>query len=421
MENIIIQQNPHWEGKKYGGLEQRSAMNDLLRKLETRHIQVLTGIRRCGKSSVFHLLINELIKRNNPKSILSLNMDDPMFHTVWENPANFYSLIETAEKITGEKVQYLFLDEVQEVNRWENFVKSTYDSGVFRKIFVTGSNSSLLDTEYSTLLSGRYFVDKISPYSLRELFVNSGITDYYTLIKKKVAALQIVDECLEWGCFPETRKIKDAKSRSELLKNYFDSIVLKDCVARRQISDIATFKKMLLYLMSNIGAVFSYNSLGKAVESNENTVKKYLNIFADCYIVSDVSNFSFSQSVTKRNIHKLYSVDNGITNSVSYRFWDNKAKLFENFVFNELQKRQYGEITFVNAGGECDFVIKNGFDYEAVQVCYELTPENRSREIGGFNNIEKETKLNRKTIITYNQEQKIGDIEVMPVWKYFFN
>jgi predicted AAA+ superfamily ATPase len=421
MEDIIIQQNPHWEGKKYRGLMQRAVMNDLLRKLETRHIQVLTGIRRCGKSSVFQLLINELMKTDNPKSILTLNMDDPMFYLIWENSAAFYSLVETAEKITGEKVQYLFLDEVQSVTRWENFVKSAYDSNLFKKIFVTGSNSSLLDTEYSTLLSGRYFVDKISPYSLKELFVNSEIIDYYTLIKKKVTALQIIDECLEWGCFPEIGKIKDVKNRSELLKNYFDSIVLKDCVARHKISDIALFKKMLLYLMSNIGAVFSYNRLGKAVESNENTVKKYLNIFADCYIVSDVSNFSFSQSAAKRNIHKLYSVDNGITNAVSYRFWDNKAKLYENFVFNELQKQQHEEITFANAGGECDFVIKNGFEYQAIQVCYELTPENQTRETGGFVKIEKETKLSRKTIITYNQEQTIGDIEVTPVWKYFGN
>ncbi|MDR2465889.1 MAG: AAA family ATPase, partial [Prevotellaceae bacterium] len=204
MEKIIIQQNSHWEGKTYKGLLQRSVINDLLRKLEMRHIQVLTGIRRCGKSSIFRLLINELMKEHDPKTILSLNMDDPMFYFVWENPAALYSLVETAEKITGVKVRYLFLDEVQVVARWENFVKSTYDSEIFKKIFVTGSNSSLLDTEYSTLLSGRYFVDKINPYSLKELFANRGITDYYSLIKNKVTALQIVDECLEWGCFPET-------------------------------------------------------------------------------------------------------------------------------------------------------------------------------------------------------------------------
>jgi len=227
---------------------------------------------------------------------------------------------------------------------------------------------------------------------------------------------------LEWGCFPEIKLIDDLPSRRELLKNYFESIVLKDCVSRYKISDIPTFKKMLLYLMSNIGTMFSYNSLAKAVESNENTVKKYLNILADCYILSDITNFSLSQKATKRNNHKIYSVDNGITNAVSYRFWDNKGALFENFVFNELQKQNHEEITFVNNNnGECDFVVKKNFDYHAIQVCFELTPENSQREFAGFNTVEKDIKLSKQTIITYNQEQRTsGNIEVVPVWKYFF-
>ncbi|OAV75821.1 hypothetical protein Barb7_00531 [Bacteroidales bacterium Barb7] len=420
MEKIIIQQNPHWGGQEYSALVQRNLLDSLLRKLPTRHIQVLMGIRRCGKSSIFQLIINELMKTINPKSILFLNMDDPMFYTAWDNPAVLYSIVETAEKITGEKVQYLFLDEIQTVKGWEHFVKSTYDSKVFKKIFVTGSNSSLLETEYSTLLSGRYFADKVYPYSLEELFTNNGLTDYLTLIRERATALRIIDECLEWGCFPEIKSMEDKQNRSELLKNYFESIVLKDCVERHHISDIATFKKMLLYLMSNVGTIFSYNSLGKAIDSNENTVKKYLNILADCYILSDVTNFSLSLKATKRNVHKIYSVDNGITNAVSYRFFDNKGALFENFVFNELQKQNHEEITFATSSGECDFVIKDGFDYQAVQVCYELTPENSGREFAGFTNIEKDIKLCRKTIITYNQEQQAGDIEVVPVWKYFF-
>ena len=93
---------------------------------------------------------------------------------------------------------------------------------------------------------------------------------------------------------------------------------------------------------------------------------------------------------------------------------------FENFVFNELLKQQYDEITFANSKGECDFVVKKGFEYQAIQVCYELTPENNKREFGGFNAIEKEVKLDKKTIITYNQERQEKDIEVVPVWKFFF-
>jgi predicted AAA+ superfamily ATPase len=156
------------------------------------------------------------------------------------------------------------------------------------------------------------------------------------------------------------------------------------------------------------------------VDSNENTVKKYLGILDDCYILSDITNFALSQKATKRNTHKIYSVDNGMTNAVSYRFFDNKGGLFENFVFTELQKQNPEEITFSNNSGECDFIVKKNFDYQAIQVCFELTPENSQREFAGFGNMEKEIELSKRTIITYNQEQRAGNIEVTPVWKYFF-
>lgn len=420
MEQTIIQQNPHWSGKCYQHLQTREVYDRLLENLQTRHIQILTGIRRCGKSSLFRMLINELMQQTNPKAILMLNMDDPQYFEVWENPALFYSIINTAEKITGEKVEYLFLDEVQTVTKWEYFVKSTYDSEVFKKIFVTGSNSSFLNSEYSTLLSGRYLDNDVFPFSLKEIFADNGLTDYLTVVKERATALRIIDNCLEWGCFPEIRLQKNAGTKSNLLKSYFDSIIMKDCVSRYQIDDITTFKKMLLYSISNAGAIFSYKSLGVAAGTNENTARRYINILNDSYIIQNVSNFAFSLKENVRNSHKIYVADTGLMNAASYRFFDNKGALFENFVFNELQKQNTEEITFANSNGECDFVIKNGFDYQAVQVCYELTPENSGREFAGFKNVEKDIKLSRKTVITYNQEQQAGDIEVVPIWKYFF-
>ena len=420
MENVIIQQNPHWAGQKYTDLYPRAAFDNLLKKCDVRHIQVLTGIRRCGKSSVYHLLINELMKRINPKSILFLNMDDPMYYAAWSNPSALYTIVETAEKITAEKVQYLFLDEIQCVHGWEHYVKSVYDSQVFRKIFVTGSNSSLMQNDFSTLLSGRYLSNEIYPYSLKEMLSINGISSTYELIKEKPKVLRILDDCIENGCFPEIKAMHDIQMRTELLKSYFDSIILKDCVSRYPITDITTFKKMLLYLMSNIGTRYSYNSLGKALDSNENTVKKYLNILSDSYILSTITNFSLSQKPTVRNLYKLYAADNGLINAVSYRFFDNISTLFENFVLNELQKQKNEEITFVNNLGECDFLVKNGFDYHAFQVCYQLTPTNQKRECAGFDKIEGQLKVRRKIILTYNQEQQIGDIEVIPVWKYFY-
>jgi len=420
MEQTIINQNPHWTGKKYPNLLHRKVFESLKINTQTRHIQILTGIRRSGKSSLFAMLINELMEENKPKSILKLNLDNPLFFEIWDNPASIYSLIQTAEKITGEKIEYLFLDEIQVVDKWETFVKSVYDTETFKKIFVTGSNSSFLQNEYSTFLSGRYLNNIVFPYSFAEILSHNHINSYLDLVSNTPKILQLLDKCLEWGCFPEIVSIKNEEIKTNLLTGYFDSIIMKDCISRYQIADIATFKKLLLYSISNIGSVFSYKSLGTAAGTNENTAKKYINILNDSYIISDLSNFAFSLKENVRNSHKLYATDNGIINAVSYRFWDNKAKLFENFVFNELQKRQFDEITFANNNGECDFIAKKGLEYQAIQVCYKLTPENNKREFGSFAAIAKDVKISKKTIITYNQEMQDDRVTVIPAWKYFW-
>ena len=293
MEQAIINQNLHWSGKRYQNLQERSLYDILFNNLQTKHIQILTGIRRSGKSSFFRMLINELMRQASPKSILMLNMDDPLYYEIWENPAMFYNLIELAEKITGEKVKYLFIDEAQAVKGWETFVKSVYDSEVFTKIFVTGSNSSFLQNEYSTLLSGRYLENRVYPYSFKEILRHSNIHSYLDLTSQTPKILCLLDDCLEWGCFPEIKSLKNNDIKSSLLKSYFDSIIMKDCVSRYSIADITMFKKLLLYSVSNAGAVYSYKSLGTAVGSNENTTKKYINILNDSYIVQAISNFAF--------------------------------------------------------------------------------------------------------------------------------
>jgi predicted AAA+ superfamily ATPase len=420
MKQAITIQNPHWTGAIYKNLQERTEFKNLLANLETKHIQILTGIRRSGKSTLFRMLINELLKTTNPKSILLLNMDDPQYYEIWENPALFYSAIETAEILTGVKIKYLFLDEVQAVKNWETFVKSAYDSELFNKIFITGSNSSFLNNEYSTLLSGRYLANNIFPFSLKELFIQNEINDTLSFYQNKANALRIIDNCLEWGCFPEIKFLKNIDTKNDLLKSYFDSIIMKDCVSRYQISDIAAFKKMLLYIVSNAGSVYSYNSLGKAVSSNEHTVKKYIEILNDSYIIQDVANFAFSIKENVRNMHKIFFFFFGLINAVAYRFWYNRAKLFENFVFNELQKQQHDEITFANNTGECDFVIKDGFEYSGVQVCYEVNEENIVREFGGFDTLKNDIKLTKKTIVTYNQELTTDNVEVVPIGKWIF-
>ncbi|MDR1812051.1 MAG: DUF4143 domain-containing protein, partial [Candidatus Fibromonas sp.] len=262
-----------------------------------------------------------------------------------------------------------------------------------------------------------YFCDTVYPLSFKEILNINKIKDNYDKARKKPIVLALLDECLEWGTFPEIRQIKSHSIRLELLKNYFESIVMRDCVAYHKITDIATFKRLLLFIMSNLGSSFSYKSLAKAMASNENTVKKYLYILSDSYIISDVLNFSSSQKETARNLHKLYSIDNGIAKALSYKFAESKGKFLENFVFSELNKIPQGEISFCKNSNECDFIFRKDGEICGIQVCYELNAENRDREISGFASLSKSVKLDKKIILTYNQSGKIEDVEILPVWE----
>ena len=290
MEKTLIRQNPQWNGKTFENLCQRNIMDNLLKKKNMRHVQILTGVHRCGKSTVFKLLINDLTQSGvDGKSILVLNLDDPQFIPFWDDSSKLFGVIENAERLTGVKVKYLFLDEVQHLSNWEVFVKSTYDSEVFTKIYITGSNSQLLQNRFSALLSGRYFENEVRPFSVTEIFRSQGIStllDCYSQIPK---VLRIMDNILTFGCFPEiVLGTVDDDIKQELLKSYFESIVQKDCIVYNNIRDTPLFYRLVSYLMQNMGSRFSIPAIGKALNSNDNTVSTYINYLCDSYICVDM-------------------------------------------------------------------------------------------------------------------------------------
>ena len=190
-------------------------------------MQILTGARRCSKSTIFKLLINDLLATGiEGKEILVLNLDDPQFIPFWDSSSKLFSVIENAEKLTGIKVKYLFLDEVQHIQDWELFVKSVYDSNLFTKIYITGSNSNLLQNRFSALLSGRYFENEVRPFSLSEVLRAKGFSTLLDCYHNTPDVLRIVDSVLLYGSFPEiVLSDVDENIKLELLKSYFDSIV----------------------------------------------------------------------------------------------------------------------------------------------------------------------------------------------------
>ena len=350
MEKTLIRQNAQWNGKMFDHLCPRDIMDNLLKKKTMRHVQILTGVRRCGKSTVFKLLINDLLQSGvSGKSILVLNLDDPQFIPFWDDSSKLFGVIENAERLTGEKVKFLFLDEVQHLCDWEIFIKSAYDTEIFEKIYITGSNSQLLQNRFSALLSGRYFENEVRPFSVRE-------------------------------------------------------------------RDTHLFFRLVSYLMQNMGSRFSIPAVGKALKSNENTVASYLNFLCDSYICVDVRNFSYSLKETSRSQHKCYFIDNGLVSANVFRYSPQSGSALENLVYNELRNKGYMNISFDNSKTECDFLAyKNGKAY-GFQVCYELNDMNLKRELYGFEL--ENVMLEKKILLTYNQKETYGDIEVVPFWEW---
>ncbi|MBC5620442.1 ATP-binding protein [Butyricimonas hominis] len=418
MEKTLIRQNPQWSNIDFKDLCNRDIMANLLKKKNLRHVQILTGVRRCGKSTIFKLLINDLLATGiEGKEILVLNLDDPQFIPFWDSSSKLFSVIENAEKLTGIKVKYLFLDEVQHIQDWELFVKSVYDSNLFTKIYITGSNSNLLQNRFSALLSGRYFENEVRPFSLSEVLRAKGFSTLLDCYHNTPDVLRIVDSVLLYGSFPEiVLSDVDENIKLELLKSYFDSIVQKDCIIYNNIRDTYLFYRLVNYLLQYVGNRFSIPTVAKALKSNENTILTYLNYLCDSYICSDVRNFSYSLKETNRSQHKCYCIDNGLIVANVFRYSPQSGNALENLVYNELKNKGYENISFDNSKTECDFIAYKDGEAHCFQVCYELNEMNRMRELKGF--VTDVVSLKSKTLITYNQKDICDDIKVVPIWEW---
>jgi len=413
MEKVILTQNRHWN-KPYENLYEREVFTDLVKKLDVKHIQVLQGIRRSGKSTLFKLLINHLSLEMDPQEILYVNLDDPFFIPYSDDAAKLHDVIQTAQKLTQKKITYLFLDEVQAINGWERYVKSVYDNESFKKIFITGSNSSLLNGDLASLLTGRYLSSKVYPLSLKEILKINDISTYMQLVEHSPKVLNIVDNMIKYGSFVEIVENKEEFKR-ELLTSYYDTILLKDCVSNNAIRDVKSFKELSFYLLSNVTSLYSYNSLAKAIGINDKSAKEYVSYLEESYLIDEITHYSYSLKEQNNSKKKIYANDNGFL-SLSYSFSENSGKMLENLVYTELIKAGY-EVYFYNKNFECDFIAIKDNKSIAIQVCYELHEQNKKREMGGLRKLPFE--VDSKYIITYNQSDTLENIKVVKFWEYF--
>lgn len=378
------------------------------RIVKTNAIVVITGIRRCGKST----LMRQLAARYD--DFLYINFDDDrlMDFTV----ADFPDLTIMFEK-TSPGVKTLFIDEIQNVSGWERFIRRIHDEGY--KVFLTGSNANLLSQELGTRLTGRYTTITLYPFSFREYLQFRSITTGRITEKKKAEILAAFDRFLVGGGFPDYLKSGDP----EYLKRIWDDILYRDIISRFGIREVKGFRTLAHYLVTNTANPATYNALKKTLGfKSVASVRDYVGFLEAAYLFFEIFRYDFSLKKQYVNEKKLYCIDTGLRNAVAFRFADDKGRLLENLVLIELLRRGKSVYFFKNPK-ECDFITEErGKITSAIQVCYELTQENRERELSGLYGAMAVHGLRQGIILTYLQEETItqGDtvVHMVPAWKW---
>ena len=390
-------------------IEREVSLNDYMKGNE---IVIITGFRRCGKSSLLKIISKKL----NEKFIY-MNFDDIRLTDF--KVENFEDIEEIVSEIYGIKTNVIYLlDEIQNVPSWERWVNNLYAKKI--KVFVTGSNSSLLSSEISTFLTGRNKVIKLYPFSFKEFLLFKKIKIDYQTVDERRAVSQAFNEYFEKGGFPLVI-INDDLSLS---KQYFEDILNKDIIKRHGIKKIKELNDLILYLFSNISKTYSYSTL-KQVSSIKSLsmINNYIEYLKNAFVASTINKFDYSVKKQKVSSSKFYVLDNSFLKTVAFNFSENAGKRLENLVFIELVRRG-NEIYYHAKKNECDFIIKEGLKITAaIQVC--LILDNiitKKREIDGLIEALNEYKLKEGLILTLDKEEELvledKKIIIKPVWKW---
>ena len=381
-------------------LAEASVEREALKQIEMKipFAIVLSGIRRCGKST----LLKQLMKKI--KGFYYFNFEDP--RTINFEVEDFQKLDEIFFEEYGDK-SYYFFDEIQNVQKWEIFVRAILDKKKYT--IITGSNASLLSKELGTKLTGRHLRFELFPFSYNE----------FLLLVNKKSSISSFEEYFLCGGFPEYLNLKNPLVLQELLND----ILNRDIATRHKLRNLKSLKEMALYLLTNTGKEFSYNNLGKTFDlGSSNTAVSFVSYFEDSYLLFTIPKFDYSLKKQRVNPKKAYSIDNGLTNVNSSSFSQDKGKMLENMVFINLRKK-FNNIFYFQDGGECDFVVKEGTKItRAIQVCFDLNEDNKDREINGLVKALEKFGLKTGMILTYNQEDELKTkdkrIKILPVWKW---
>ena len=404
LEELVLTQK-EWFRTRDPGIPRRIVTGPLI---QTDEVVVITGIRRCGKST----LLRQLSGLYSDYQYVNFDDDRLMDFTV----ADFPALMLVFEK-TLPGVKTLFVDEIQNVIGWERFVRRIHDEGY--KVFLTGSSASLISSELGTRLTGRYIPVILYPFSFAEALQFRSIDTGRITETKKAQILSEFDRYLAGGGFPDFIKYQDP----EYLKRIYDDVLYRDIISRLGIREVKGFRQLARYIFSNMANPATYNALKKTLGFKSVTsVRDYVGFLEEVYLVFEICRYDFSLKKQYVSEKKLYCIDTGMRNAVAFRFSGDTGRLLENCILIELLRRKKSVYFFRNHR-ECDFVTEEeGVITGAIQVCFELTPENREREIGGLTSAMAAHGLSEGRLITCCQEKTFTQdgriIHVLPAWKW---
>lgn len=364
-------------------IERKEYINKLISLREKQIIKVITGVRRCGKSTLFKLYQNYLLSTGvTSDQIISINLEELEFEELLDyRNLHFY----IKDRLCKDKYTYIFLDEIQNCKNFEKavdslFVKENTD------IYITGSNAFMLSGELATLLSGRYIKIDMLPLSFKE-YMNANV---HTNKSKR----EHFADYLRFGSFPYLASIsKDESNIKDYIDGIYNTILIKDVAKREDINDIALLESLVKVMASSIGSPISTKKICDTINStgrktSVNTIDNYIKALCDAYIFYKVDRFDIKGKQYLKTLGKYYIVDTGIRNMLLSSGASDIGHLIENIVYLELLRRGYR----VNIGKlsekEVDFVVKNDNGLEYYQISASVLDENTlKRELSALENI----------------------------------
>ena len=345
-------------------------------------IKVITGIRRCGKSTLLEQIESELLTSIDKDHIISMNFEDVRYSDI-ENFKELNNYI--INLIKDERKYYLLFDEIQNITDWEktiNSLKATQNVS----LFITGSNSDLLSSDLATYLSGRYVSFKMQPFTFSEVCKLKNTIDYENAFL----------DYIKWGGMPQRFRFDGEQQLRTYLSDVYDSIVMKDIIKRFKITDLDLFNRIVEYIMTTPSQSFSADSLANYLKEKDDrnvskeTIYNYLEYMCKGLLVSKVDRYDVRGKRILNGKYKYYLADLGLGRIMNTSKKEQLGAYIENVVYNELIYRGYEVKIGTLKNGEIDFIALKDGKKEYYQVCYILGDNDSviNREFGTYKGID---------------------------------